>query len=114
MKKIMLLICIGMGMLISCAKHPKNEYYPAQTVVHDTVVYIQNAPDTVKPIFGLDALNYVTKTTQSRSTEKLIVLMSTIGQMTNKTKSVDEIKLEWIEKSDELLPVITIKNLKLK
>lgn len=110
MKKFILLI--GLGLLISCAKQPDNVPFPVQ--MRDSIVYMQNKVDTIKPIYGLDALNYVTKTNQYRSTDNLIVLMSGIGQITDKIKSVDEVKLDWEAKDGELLPVITIKNLKLK
>lgn len=114
MRKFILLI--GMGLIISCAKVPKNSP-PSQIQIVDSVVWTQNKVkiDTIKPpMYGLDALNYVTKTTESRSTDKLIVLMSSIGQITDKIQSVEEVKLDWVEKSGELLPVVTIKKLKLK
>ena len=114
MGKYIILIGIVIGGLISCAKIQDKKVSPTQTQYLDSIVLLQNKVDTIIPMYGLEALNRVAKQTDSRSTDKLIVLMSSIGQITDKIQSVEEVKLEWVEKSDELLPVVTIKKLKLK
>lgn len=51
----------------------------------------------------------------SRSTDKLIVLMTGISEAIDRVESVEEVSLIWDEsKSGELLPKVVIKGLKLK